>query len=146
MKELKKLYANHAPQLKPRKAKKTSHTVTSATVTNNISSPAPSHTVTSASATAVTHTVTGYVAGNVLVASSSSGSDEGMDSDESIDPVEDVYNILEGSALVPFIEVSDRLLNSCIFMQFSSGPIDRSEDLLNSCIFMQISSGPLHRN
>ena len=53
--ELKLLYANHAPQLKPRTVQKPASTSSTA---------------------------------------------------ESIDPVEDMFNILEGSALVPFIEVS----------------------------------------
>ena len=53
LQELKKLYANHAPQLKPRGQQRTS-----------------------------------------------------SDNSEGIDPVEDMYNILEGSALIPFIEVS----------------------------------------
>ena len=54
--ELKRLYANHAPQLKPRKLQRQNSPSTSS-----------------------------Y--------------------EESVDPVEDMFNILEGSALVPFIEV-----------------------------------------
>ena len=66
LKELKKLYANFAPQLKPRKR------------------PKPDETLCLEPAAA----------------------DVG-----SIDPIEDMYNILEGSALIPFIVVSLVLLN-----------------------------------
>ena len=62
LRELKKLYAHHAPQLKPRKRAK----------------------------------------------------QETADHPESVDPIEDMYNILEGSALIPFMLVSE-IINTHLF-------------------------------
>ena len=62
---MKKLYANHAPQLKPRKPE--------------------------------------AAAGSAAAAAAEALSQQ--DEIESVDPVEDMYNILEGSALIPFLEV-----------------------------------------
>ena len=78
LKELKKLYAHHAPQLKPRKRQKNSN--------------------------------------DGGAAATSSAVDE---NEESIDPIEDMYNILEGSALIPFIVVS--LISLVLNLSSSAG-------------------------
>ncbi|ELU17166.1 hypothetical protein CAPTEDRAFT_195632 [Capitella teleta] len=73
LQELKKLYANHAPQLKPR--------------SRNTGDSPPG----------------GACAGDTVPT-------------ESVDPVEDMFNILEGSALVPFLESylrADSFLEIC---------------------------------
>ena len=68
LRELKKLYAHHAPQLKPRKRAK----------------------------------------------------QEDETDPESIDPIEDMYNILEGSALIPFIVVNENIAVGTSLLGFCS--------------------------
>ena len=86
LQELKLLYANHAPQLKPKQKPGScicsKHTVTKATATN---SPCDHQCIKSS-----------------------------RKESESVDPVEDMFNILEGSALIPFMEVSCTAFRSTV--------------------------------
>jgi|SRR6218665_321977 len=84
LQELKILYANHAPQLKPRSSQATG-VATSASLSSASSSS------------------------EQLTCDSPEGYSGNMETIESIDPVTDMYNILEGSSLIPFAEVGIRM-------------------------------------
>jgi len=95
--ELKVLYARHAPQLKPRKTStgKSSSATSSSASSRGSSSNSSSEQL--SSEPMLTDACGGCNGGNTGLADISSL--------DVVDPVTDVYNILEGSALVPFTEV-----------------------------------------
>jgi len=101
--ELKVLYANHAPQLKPR----TSHSLGGPPVRGG----------------------NGCVSGGSSSSSSEQLTCDSPDScsnaehSHSVDPVTDVFNILEGSALVPFAEVIHISLSLALFKPCASKSI-----------------------
>lgn len=117
--ELKVLYARHAPQLKPRKTStgksSSSSAASSATASSSSSSNSSSEQLSSEQLLLPdpgTGCNGGGVGGAALVASSSSSGApclavamSSSSSDDAIDPVTDMFNILEGSALIPFAEV-----------------------------------------
>jgi len=102
--ELKVLYARHAPQLKPRKTStgKSSSATSSSASSRGSSSNSSSEQLSSEQM--LTDAGGGCNGGSTSLAVISSL--------DIVDPVTDVYNILEGSALIPFTEVC-RFLCSC---------------------------------
>jgi hypothetical protein len=123
--ELKVLYARHAPQLKPRKTstgKSSSSSASSATASSSSSSNSSSEQL-SSDQLLLPDPGSGCNGGAGMVGSSSSSGApcltvamSSSSSDDAIDPVTDMYNILEGSALIPFAEVS----YSCTVLRFTS--------------------------
>lgn len=102
--ELKVLYARHAPQLKPRKTS----TGKSSSATSSSASSGGSSSNSSNEQLSCEQMITdasGCNGGNTGLAAISSL--------DVVDPVTDVYNILEGSALVPFTEVRHIAYTCC---------------------------------
>jgi len=102
--ELKVLYARHAPQLKPRKTStgKSSSATSSSASSGGSSSNSSNEQLSSEQM--------------VTDASGLNGGSTGLTTISSldvVDPVTDVYNILEGSALVPFTEVCRIVVLCC---------------------------------
>ena len=100
--ELKVLYARHAPQLKPRKTSTGKSSSTSSSASSGGSSSNSSNE--QLSSEQMLTDVSGCNGGNTGLAAISAL--------DVVDPVTDVYNILEGSALVPFTEVCRILYTS----------------------------------
>jgi len=98
LQELKVLYARHAPQLKPRKTSTgKSGSATSSSSASSCGSSSNSSNEQLSSEQMLTDAGSGYNGGGTSLAVISSL--------DVVDPVTDVYNILEGSALIPFTEV-----------------------------------------
>ena len=94
--ELKVLYARHAPQLKPRKTSTGKSSSATSSSASSVGSSSNSSSEQLSSEQMITD-ASGFNGGNTGLAAISSL--------DVVDPVTDVYNILEGSAIVPFTEV-----------------------------------------
>ena len=124
--ELQVLYRNHAPQLKPKSER-------SKLIMMDLDSKRPSldldpryqnNTVDSSTSRVGPSDCSGATlrtglsdggqssrtclmdSGSISSVQSSTSAGSSTETNESVDPVEDMYNILEGSSLVPFLEVS----------------------------------------
>jgi len=95
------LYARHAPQLKPRKTS----TGKSSSATSSSASSGGSSSNSSNEQLSSEQMLTDAVPASSGCNGGSSSLAPVISSLDVVDPVTDVYNILEGSALVPFTEV-----------------------------------------
>jgi len=115
--ELKVLYANHAPQLKPRSSHHMAHGCAAAGLKDGGSSSGVGSNSSGCTSGSSSNSSSEHLMVCVGVEEGSDGCVVNMDqSDCIVDPVADVYNILEGSALVPFTEQylkTDSFLEIC---------------------------------
>jgi len=133
--ELKVLYARHAPQLKPRKTstgKSGSATSSSASSCGSSSNSSNEQ----LSCEQMLTDVAGCNGGNTSLAAISSL--------DVVDPVTDVYNILEGSALIPFTEVCHSVyscrLSICpsVFLKACNSRMGKTTSILRYVVVQRV--------